>query len=175
MERRKGISDSRYESLPEELKEEFRQKKRLEEAADREYELKLKKKVIEGTIVGALVALAFGLIATFATIPFLIVLVACEAAAAYLIVKKQLDHTAAMLIYGIPPAPITLIFIFLGFLAVNVAYMLCSWVFFAVTGYLLAIWAREKERGALRYEPPKEKDSGVPDLGEPDIRDTDRD
>jgi len=175
MERRKGISESRYRSLPEDVREEFRQREKLEEAANREREAALRKKSIQGAVAGGILALVLGLLVGEPTIPYLVVLVACEAAAAYLVVRKQFAHTIAMLVYGIPPAPVTLIFVFVGLLGVNVAHMICSWVIYAVFANLLAIWAGEKERGDLRYEPPGEDDSEVPELGRPDVRDTSRD
>jgi phage shock protein PspC (stress-responsive transcriptional regulator) len=135
----------RGERLVEEMKQEARERDRREVEHDEKYRIELKKKRITGTIAGGVVALIFGISIGEIRIGFIVTLVIFETAAAFAIVYKQLEYYWAIPLYAAPGILLPIIFLLLGWLGVNAAAMLCTFLFYAVVGFLLSTWVHIKE------------------------------
>ncbi len=140
-----STGDPVYDRLPPQVKREFLQKKLKQEARDKAYSAEVRKKALKGAAIGAGVALVLGLVIGGPTVAYIVVLVLAQAGAAYLIVRYQLGHLAAMTSFTGAPIFVSLLFLTMGLLAVNVAIMLSSWVLYIVAGGILGAWARSVE------------------------------
>ena len=116
---------------------------------DKAFQAELRKRTVKGTIIGAVVGLILGFIIQGSAVAFFIILAVTEAAASYIIVRRQPGHLVCMALGAGSAIVVSVIFIGLGQIPWGDVWtfikMVASWGSFLALGGILGVWSRNIE------------------------------
>ncbi len=142
---------SAFDRLPQKIKDEIRQKERQQEVEAARYQERMKKKILKGTVFGGVAAVILGAINSFGNPVFIIIMAAYGTACSYAIVRRQLNHLACILLYGLGSIVLSLIGFAAGLVPLHIFWIGC-WGFYILVGPAIGIWARVTETDTIPYQ-----------------------
>ena len=160
----KDEKDAVFSRLPPRVKREFLEKERRLEKQSASYQAGLKKTAIKGTVIGGIAGTVLGMLMAFVWPPLsllMVILALCHAGAAYLIVRRRLDHILCMSLFAGIAIAVSIISIATGLYVVDSFWpfvrMISTWGASMAVGGMIGLWARETDRADIPYIPPQEE------------------